>query len=252
MCRGVEALAGVGSTGSINFMIVGFCTGIGTGFAIPVAQSFGVKNYSSMRKFIANTLWLSIVLVSLVTVLVSFFCRDILVLMKTPDDIIDYAYNYIFIIFVGLPIMYTYNLLAAIIRALGDSKSPVIFLIISAVINIVLDIISVGVFDMGVRGPAYATIISQAISVALCRIYRVVREPIAEMSSAFESLCFCRYSIINRVKYANLYLCEHTLYKGCFSSAFICVASGEAQLRKHLKTFCLFYHKQMKIAIIKC
>lgn len=168
---GTEALAGVGSTSSINFMIVGFCTGLGTGFAIPVAQSFGAKDYSALRRFIANTVWVSIVLVSVLTVIVSIFCRDILVLMLTPKDVFEYAYDYIFIIFVGLPVLYAYNLLAAIIRALGDSKSPVFFLIISAGLNIILDIISVGVLDMGVRGPALATVISQSVSVILCFVY---------------------------------------------------------------------------------
>ena len=160
---GIDALAGVGSTSSISFMIVGFCTGLGTGFAIPMAQSFGAKDYSSLRKFVANAVWLSLALLSVLTVLVCVFCRDILVRMKTPEEIIGYAYNYIFVIFAGLPVMYAYNLLAAIMRALGDSKSPVIFLVISAFLNIVLDIISVRALGMGVEGPALATIISQIL-----------------------------------------------------------------------------------------
>ncbi|MGN1095447.1 MAG: MATE family efflux transporter, partial [Eubacteriales bacterium] len=167
------ALAGVGSTGCVNFMIVGCCAGIGTGFAIPVAQSFGAKDHSSMRRFITNAIWLSLILVTSITVIVSVFCRDILILMRTPEDIINYAYDYIFIIFMGLPIMYAYNLLASIIRALGDSKSPVIFLIISALINVVLDIISVGILDLGVKGPALATLISQLISAVLCFVYMI-------------------------------------------------------------------------------
>lgn len=168
---GTEALAGVGSTSSINFMIVGFCTGLGTGFAIPVSQSFGAKDFSSLRRFVANTIWVSVFLISILTVVVSVFCRDILVLMLTPNDILNYAYDYILIIFIGLPVLYAYNLLAAVIRALGDSKSPVFFLIISAGLNIILDIISVGIFKMGVRGPAIATVISQSVSVILCFIY---------------------------------------------------------------------------------
>lgn len=168
---GVNPLAGVGCTSNINFMIVGFCTGLGTGLAIPIAQSFGANDYSRLRRFVANSMWFSVIIVPIITVIVSIFCKDILLLMKTPDDIIDYAYDYIFIIFVGLPILFTYNLLAAIIRSLGDSKTPVIFLIISAFINIVLDIISVGVFNMGVKGPALATVISQLVSVILCFVF---------------------------------------------------------------------------------
>ena len=170
---GVEALAGVGSTGSINFMIVGFCNGLGMGFAIPVARAFGAKEFSALRKYVTNAVWLSIALASVITVFATVFCRDILTLMQTPSDAIDYAYDYIFIIFAGIPILYAYNMLAAIIRALGDSRSPVYFLIISATLNIILDIISVTVLDMGVMGPALATVISQAISAILCLIYMI-------------------------------------------------------------------------------
>lgn len=168
---GVSALAGVGNTGSLNFLIVGFCNGLGTGLAIPISQSFGAGDYERMRKFAANSLWLSLMILPVLTVAVSFYCKDILLIMRTPADIFNYAYDYIFIIFLGLPILYTYNLLAAIMRALGDSKSPIIFLIISAGINVILDIISVGVLDMGVKGPAIATLISQFISVILCFIF---------------------------------------------------------------------------------
>ncbi|MBO5269871.1 MAG: MATE family efflux transporter [Clostridia bacterium] len=168
---GTEALAGVGSTGSVNFLILGLCNGIGSGFAIPVSQRFGAKDFDSLRKYVANAIWGSLMLVIPVTVLVSIFTRDILVLMQTPDDVIEYAYGYIFVIFLGIPIAYTYNLLAAMIRALGDSRSPVIFLVIAALLNIALDILSVGVLNLGVEGPALATLISQGISATLCFLY---------------------------------------------------------------------------------
>lgn len=168
---GNEALAGVGSTGSINFMIIGFCNGLGMGFTIPLSHAFGAKDYGTLRKFIANTIYISIVLISVITVVVSVFCRDILVLMDTTEECMEYAYAYIFIIFLGIPVLYAYNLLASIIRALGDSKTPVLFLMISAGINVVLDLISVGLFDMGVAGPAIATVVSQLVSVILCFIY---------------------------------------------------------------------------------
>lgn len=170
---GNEALAGVGSTGSINFMIVGFCTGLGMGFTIPLSHAFGAKDFGTLRKFLANTIYVSVALVSVITVLVSVFCRDILVIMDTTPECMEYAYNYIFIIFLGLPVLYAYNLLASIIRAMGDSKTPVIFLMISAALNIVLDIISVGIMNMGVAGPALATVISQLVSVILCLIYMI-------------------------------------------------------------------------------
>ena len=86
---GTEALAGVGSTSSINFMIVGFCTGLGTGFAIPVSQSFGAKDFSSLRRFVANTIWVSVFLISILTVVVSVFCRDILVFDADAERYIE-------------------------------------------------------------------------------------------------------------------------------------------------------------------
>src|SRR5699024_10785062 len=96
-------------------------------------------------------------------------CRQILVWMDTPSDIIDGAYSYIFIIFVGIPVIYLYNLLSAIIRSLGDSKSPLIFLGISSVLNIILDLLLV--LPMGVAGTAVATVVSQGISGLLCLFY---------------------------------------------------------------------------------
>lgn len=170
---GVSSLAAVGSTGSINFMIIGFCMGVCSGFAIPVAQKFGSKDYHALRKFVANSVWVSVVFAAVMTVVVCLFCMDILRVMKTPSDIIQEAYDYIFVIFLGIPVTYLYNLLAGIIRALGDSKTPVYFLILSSVINIVLDIVSIGVLHMGVAGPAWATVISQGASGLLCLFYMI-------------------------------------------------------------------------------
>lgn len=170
---GVNELAGVGSTGSINFMVIGFCMGICNGFAIPIAQCFGAKDYKNLRKYVANCVWLSVFFAALMTMSVSVFCRDILKLMDTPSDIFEYAYEYIYIIFLGIPVIFLYNILSGIIRALGDSKAPLIFLIISSVINIALDFITIKWFNMSVNGPALATVISQGISGALCLIYMI-------------------------------------------------------------------------------
>lgn len=170
---GVTSLAAVGSTGSINFMIIGFCMGVCSGFAIPVAQKFGAGDEHALRKFVANSVWVSVAFAAVMTVVVCLFCMNILVFMKTPSDIIQEAYDYIFIIFLGIPVTYLYNLLAGIIRALGDSKTPVYFLILSSVINIVLDIISIRVFHMGVAGPAWATVIAQGGSGLLCLFYMI-------------------------------------------------------------------------------
>lgn len=160
-CLGVTSLAAVGSTGSINFMINGFCIGAATGFAIPVAQKFGAGDYKGMRKFVANAGYLAAVFAVVMTAAVGVLCMDILRWMNTPEDIIQGAYDYIFVIFMGIPVTYMYNLLAGIIRSLGDSKTPVYFLLLSSVLNIGLDFFTILVLHMGVGGPALATVVSQ-------------------------------------------------------------------------------------------
>ena len=119
---GVNALASVGSTSSINFMIIGFCTGVCSGFSIPVAQKFGAGDHHGLCCFVANAGWLSLIFSAVMTLVVCFLCMDILRWMNTPDDIIQGAYDYIFIIFAGIPVTYLYNILAGIIRSLGDSR----------------------------------------------------------------------------------------------------------------------------------
>lgn len=178
---GIEALASVGSTGSINFMVIGFCIGVCSGFAIPVAQKFGEKNYSDLRRFVANGGWLALIFSIVMTTIICYLCRDILVLMKTPADIFDGAYSYIFIIFLGIPATYLYNLLSGIIRSMGDSTTPLIFLIISSVLNIALDLFTIVVLNMGIAGAAWATVISQAISGVLCLIYMKKKFTILKM-----------------------------------------------------------------------
>ena len=168
---GVDQLAGVGSTGAINFMIIGFCNGVCSGFAIPIAQSFGAKDYKRLRKFVANAAWLSIAFAAVMTVVVCVLCRQILSWMDTPENIFEYAYSYIFIIFLEIPATYLYNLLSGIIRSLGDSRTPVIFLVISAMLNILFDLLAILVLHMGVAGAAWATVLSQLISGILCFLY---------------------------------------------------------------------------------
>ncbi len=168
---GVEALAGVGSTGSISFMVIGFCTGLSNGFAIPIAQQFGAKNNAELRKYMANSLWLWIIYSAIITLLVCVFCDSILRFLNTPEDIFDYARVYIFIIFLGIPFTILYNTLAGILRSVGDSRTPVLFLTISTGLNIILDLLFIMFLHMGVEGPALATIISQATSGILCYIH---------------------------------------------------------------------------------
>ena len=168
---GVDALAAVGSTGSLNFFIIGFCMGICSGFAIPVAQRFGAGDYTSMRQFIFNS-WILILIFSVViTSLSVIFCREMLVFLKTPENILDMSYSYFVIILAGIPVAFFYNILSGIIRSVGDSKTPLYFLMISACLNIALDLLFIAVFKMGIPGAAYATVISTAFSGILCFFY---------------------------------------------------------------------------------
>lgn len=168
---GLDQLAGVGSTGSLSFLIIGFCNGACSGFSIPVAQMFGAKKESELRKYVANSIWMSIIFSVITTVLTVIFCDEMLKMLNTPDDVFRYAYMYIVIMFAGIPTTFLYNMAAAITRALGDSKSPVIFLAIASVLNIILDIVFITVFGMDVEGAALATVISQGVSGAISVIY---------------------------------------------------------------------------------
>ncbi|MDD6812612.1 MAG: MATE family efflux transporter [Lachnospiraceae bacterium] len=168
---GVEALAAVGATGSVNFLIIGFCMGVCNGFAIPIAQEFGAGNEKNLRKFVANGVWLSVAFAVVLTIVVALLCRPILQLMQTPDNIIDGSYQYIIIIFLGIPVTYLYNMTAAIIRSLGDSKTPVIFLTMAAILNIILDLVCIIIFGWGVAGAAIATVVSQAVAGVCCLFF---------------------------------------------------------------------------------
>lgn len=168
---GVEALAGVGATGSINFMIIGFCMGVCNGFVIPVAQCFGAKKPADLRKYVFNGYICSVVFAIVLTLASVIFCRKILIVMNTPADIIDHAYNYIVVIFIGIPTVFLYNMVSGVIRSLGDSKTPVVFLVLSSIINVVLDFFLILVCKMGVAGAGWATVTSQLISGLTCLIY---------------------------------------------------------------------------------
>ena len=185
---GVHALAGVGSTGAISFMIIGFCTGICAGFCIPVAQCFGAGDHVKMRKYIANAAWISAAFAVVLTVMVCALTGRILHIMDTQPDIYDFAYDYIFIVFAGIPVTILYNLASSIIRSLGDSKTPVYFLLLSSAVNIVLDLVTIAVFGMGVEGAAYATVFSQLVSGVLCTVYMYKKFAIIHFSGSEASV----------------------------------------------------------------
>lgn len=179
---GVEALAGVGSTGSVNFLVLGLCNGICSGFTIPVAQKFGEKDFDGLRKFTGNMIWLGSAVALVMTVLTVVLCKPFLHWTNTPADAFQYAYDYIVIIFLAIPAIMLYNTLSGIIRSLGDSKTPVFFLVVSSVVNVVLDILFVVTFRMGVAGTAWATLISQLVSGIACLVYMAKRFPVLKLS----------------------------------------------------------------------
>lgn len=168
---GVDALAAVGATGSINFLIIGFCNGVCNGFALPVAHRFGAKDYKTLRKLYANSIWLSAIFAVVMTILTVVFCRQILTWMRTPENIFEYSYQYIVIIFLGIPATYLFNLTSGMIRALGNSRAPLIILMFSAALNVILDLVFILNFHWGVAGAAGATVLSQVISGIACVIY---------------------------------------------------------------------------------
>lgn len=168
---GVDALAAVGSTGSINFLIIGFCNGVCSGFALPVAHRFGAKDYKTLRKLYANSIWLSAMFAVVMMAITVVLCRPILSAMQTPANIYEYAYQYIVIIFIGIPATYLFNLSSGMIRALGNSRAPLIILVVSSVLNIIMDLVFILNFHMGVSGAALATVLSQVISGIACVIY---------------------------------------------------------------------------------
>ena len=168
---GINALASVGASTSVVFLILGFCTGCCSGFSIPVAQKFGARDYVTMRRFISVSLKISGVMSVALAIITSLLCAFILRTMQTPENIFGGAYIYLLITFIGIPCTFYYNLLSGIIRALGDSKTPFWFLLLSAVLNIILDLFCIIVLGWGVTGAAIATVFSQGVSSVLCYIY---------------------------------------------------------------------------------
>lgn len=179
---GVNALAAVGSVTSLHFLIFGFCNGVCAGFSIPVAQYFGAKDYHNMRRTVANAIYMASIYAIVITTLTVVFSKQMLTAMKTTEDIYHDAYIYIVIIFAGLPFTFLYNMLAGIMRSLGDSRTPVVFLAISAVLNIALDFICILGLKMGTDGAAFATVVSQAVSGICCFFYAKKKFDILKMS----------------------------------------------------------------------
>ena len=165
---GVGALAAVGASSSIMFLIMGFCNGSCAGFAIPVAQAFGAGDYRKMRCYVSNAMRIALVLAIVITLNSCFLCDNILQMVNTPKDVFNDAYIFLFLQFCAIPFTIAYNLLSGQIRALGKSKQPFYLLIASSVLNILLDIVFILLCGMGVEGAGIATLLSQMFASLLC------------------------------------------------------------------------------------
>ena len=181
---GVNALAAVGSTGSLNFLIIGFATGLTSGFSIVTAQRLGSRDYRGVRKSFATSIVMSIIVTIMLTAISLIFLDPIMHLMSTPTDIYVNAKKFISIIFMGIFASMAFNMLSNEIRALGDSKTPLWFLIIGTVVNVILELLFIVGFHWGVAGAGWATVISQVISSILCVIYISKRIPLLQVHAA--------------------------------------------------------------------
>lgn len=176
---GVGALAAVGASSSIIFLIMGFCNGACAGFAIPIAQAFGAGDYHKMRCYVSNAMRIAAVFAIVITLLSCLFCGKILRLVNTPTEVFHDAYVFLFLQFCTIPFTMAYNLYAGQIRALGNSKQPFYFLIISSFLNIFLDVIFILILKMGVEGAGIATFLSQAFASWLC--WRFIKTNMTEL-----------------------------------------------------------------------
>ena len=179
---GTKALAAVGSTGTIMFLIYGFVVGMTAGFTVLTAQKFGAGDMKAMRQTVAGASILSLIVGVILTAAFMILMKPWLMAMNTPADIFADAYAYIMIVSAGILAQMLYNLLASVLRALGNSKVPLYFLILSALLNIVLDLVLIIVFHMGAAGAAVATVVSQGVSGLLCLVYIVKCVPVLRMS----------------------------------------------------------------------
>lgn len=174
---GTKALAAVGSVGTINFLIIGFMLGLTAGFTVLTAQRYGAGDMKNMRRTVGSAAVLSLIVTLVMTLVSMLGMRGLLQFMHTPEDIFADAYQYIMIICGGIFATVLYNLLASVLRALGNSQVPLYFLILSALLNVVLDLLFIIAFHWGAAGAAYATVISQGVSGILCLVYIAKKMP---------------------------------------------------------------------------
>jgi putative MATE family efflux protein len=168
---GETSLAAIGSSGAIYELLVGFALGVGNGLSIVTSRAYGSDNKKLVKKSVAASLVIGVGLTIVMMIIGQVFLYPLLELVNTPVDIIKESYSYIYVISMSVGVMFLYNLAAGLLRSIGNSMMPLIFLIISSVINIILDIVFITSFDMGIKGAALATVVAQGISGVLCILY---------------------------------------------------------------------------------
>ncbi len=181
---GEEALAAVGSTGCLMFLVLGFANGIAQGFGVMVSHAFGAKDFRLLKHYVALAMILTVIVSVILTIPTVAASRWLLLWMNTPDNILGLADAYIKVIFAGIILTMAYNVLSGILRGIGDSKTPLYFLIFSSILNIVLDVVLIVNVKLGTAGAAYATIISQGVAAVLCFFYMIHKFEILRTSRA--------------------------------------------------------------------
>ncbi len=181
---GVDALAAVGATGSLLFLLLGFAWGMTSGFAIPTAQAYGARDYAAVRRSVATGAILTGIATVVLTIGAPLIARPVLMLLQTPPELLDGATVFTQVSFLGAGATMFFNFFAAIIRAIGDSRTPLVFLTVACGLNVVLVVLFVGVFGLGVAGAALATVVSQAVSVLLCLEFVRRRVPVLHVHRA--------------------------------------------------------------------
>jgi putative MATE family efflux protein len=195
---GKDALAAVGATGSINFLIIGFAQGTTAGLSVLTAQAFGARDERGVRKSFGSSIWISIAITAILTAVSVSMTRPLLELMQTPPEIIDQSVAFVRVIFIGVFASMAFNLLSNMMRALGDSRTPLIFLIIATVVNIALELLFILGFHWGVAGAGWATVIAQTFSAILCWLFIKKRIPLLVIRK--QDLAFDWQSILEHLK----------------------------------------------------
>lgn len=172
---GDEALAAMGASSAVYELLVGFSLGIGNGLSIVAARSFGTGDMKLLKRSVAGSLVIGAGITVAIMLLSHVFLMPLLRLLKTPEEIIQESYSYVAVLTLFVGVMFAYNLFAGLLRAIGNSVVPLVFLVLSAILNIFLDILFITRFSMGIKGAAIATVVAQGISAVLCLIYICIR-----------------------------------------------------------------------------